>query len=161
MKAIFLDRDGTINVDYGYVYKSEDLHLIDGVIESLKRLQDAGFLLIIITNQSGVGRGYFSESDAEKFNQLLIEKLKKSDIIISDVYMCIHTPENHCNCRKPFPYMINKALEKYQIDASKSYMLGDKQSDVESGLAARVESYLIDNNHDIGYWTDVILKKNK
>src|SRR6218665_303043 len=161
MKAIFLDRDGTINIDYGYVYKPEELHLIDGVTESLKKLQDVGFLLIIITNQSGIGRGYFSESDAEKYNHLLIEELKNNDIIISDVYICIHTPENLCNCRKPSPYMINKALEKYKIDASKSYMLGDKPSDVESGFAAGVESFLIDDNHDIGYWTDVILKKYK
>lgn len=158
-KAIFLDRDGTINVDHGYVYKFEELEFIQGVESSLKMLQNAGFLLIIITNQSGVGRGYFSEADACKFNQHLIDELQKEAIRITDVFMCPHAPEDKCDCRKPSPKLILEAIEKYDIDASASFMLGDKQSDVDCGENAGVASYLIDKQHSIEYWTKQILNK--
>lgn len=156
-KAIFLDRDGTINVDHGYVYQPEKLKFIDGVESSLKKLQDAGYLLIIITNQSGIGRGYFSELDAQKFNDYLINDLIKSNIKINDIYMCPHSPEEACNCRKPSPKFILDAIEKYNINPSKSYMLGDKQSDVESGINAGINAFLIDKEHNIEYWTKKIL----
>jgi D-glycero-D-manno-heptose 1,7-bisphosphate phosphatase len=158
-KAIFLDRDGTINVDRGYVYKFEDLEFIQGVESSLKMLQSAGYLFIIITNQSGVGRGYFSEADAHKFNRYLIDELQKKTVTITDVFMCSHAPEDKCDCRKPSPKLILEAIEKYDIDASGSFMLGDKQSDVDCGRNAGVKSYLIDEQRNIEYWTKRILNK--
>lgn len=158
-KAIFLDRDGTINVDFGYLYKPKDLKFIDGVEESLKKLQDAGFMLVIITNQSGVGRGFFSEQDARIFNNHLVEELQKKGILITDVFMCIHSPEVQCDCRKPSPKLILEAIKKYNISAFDSYMLGDKQSDVDCGHNAGVESFLIDSQHGIEYWTAKIINK--
>jgi D-glycero-D-manno-heptose 1,7-bisphosphate phosphatase len=156
-KAVFLDRDGTINVDFGYVFKPEDLKFIDGVENSLKRLVDAGYLLIVITNQSGVGRGYFTEQEAVDFNVYLSNKLKQSDISITDFYMCVHSPQEDCDCRKPSPKLINEAIKKYNIDATLSFMLGDKESDVQSGKNAGLRSMLVTGEQNIVYWANYIL----
>ena len=122
-KAVFLDRDGTINVDYGYVYKPEDLTLLPGVVEALQLLQRERYLLIVITNQSGVGRGYFTVENVYLFNKLLQQTLKEQGVTITDFFICAHAPEERCNCRKPSPLMVNEAIRKYDIDPSKSYML--------------------------------------
>jgi len=155
-KAVFLDRDGTINVDFGYVYRPEDLRFIDGVQESLIQLQKAGFMLIIITNQSGVGRGFFTEAQAHAFNELLTEQLKKNGINIADTFMCIHSPEENCNCRKPSPKLVLEAIKKHHIDVKSSYMIGDKNSDVECGENASIKSFLIDKDHSINFWAKFI-----
>jgi D,D-heptose 1,7-bisphosphate phosphatase len=160
-KAVFLDRDGTINVDYGYVYRVEDLKLLPGVVEGLLKLQQSGFVLIIITNQSGVGRGYFSEEDVHNFNNQLVNHLSNLGIEIKDIYTCFHAPEDHCSCRKPSPDMILKALKEYDIDPAKSYMIGDKSSDVEAGEASGLTSFLINDNNNFESVTDKILKTNK
>lgn len=159
-KAIFLDRDGTINVDYGYVYKLLDLKLIDGVVEELTRLQDRGYLLIIITNQSGIGRKIYTYKDALCFNNALIQLLKGFGIIITDVFMCPHAPEENCECRKPKPKMLQEAILKYSIDPEQSYMLGDKISDVECGLNTGVKSFLLTKDNSLHYWVDAILNDN-
>lgn len=156
-KAIFLDRDGTINVDYGYVYKLLDLKLIDGIVEELARLQDRGYLLIIVTNQSGIGKKIYTYKDALCFNNALIQQLKDFGIIITDVFMCPHAPEESCGCRKPKPKMLQEAILKYSIDPEQSYMLGDKMSDVECGLSAGVKSFLLTKDNSLRYWVDVIL----
>ena len=115
-KAIFLDRDGTINVDFGYVYKTQELELLPGVAEALRIFQELGYLLIVITNQSGIGRGYFTLEDAEQFNQALAQELEKHGVILNDFYTCPHVPEEHCECRKPSPFMVTEAMKKYDID---------------------------------------------
>lgn len=157
-KAIFLDRDGTLNVDYGYVYKPEDLKLLPGVVEALLLLQQQGYLLIVITNQSGVGRGYFTLEEAQKFNELLQKTLKEQGITISDFFTCPHAPEEDCLCRKPLPFMLNEAIRKYDIAPSLSYMLGDKKTDVECGKNANLQSYLVTPEHSLLYWSNQIIK---
>ena len=113
-KAIFLDRDGTINVDFGYVYKTQELELLPGVAEALRIFQELGYLLIVITNQSGIGRGYFTLEDAEQFNRALAQELEKHGVILNDFYTCPHAPEEHCECRKPSPFMVTEAIKKFE-----------------------------------------------
>ena len=159
-KAVFLDRDGTLNVDTGYPYKPEDLELLPDVVKALTLLKAAGFLLIVVTNQSGVGRGYYSLSGVENFHNQIQKILNRSNIQIDRFYICPHTPEDKCNCRKPSPHLIYKAAEDYDIDLSVSFLLGDKQNDIESGQAAGVKSYLISENHSIFDWVTKILENN-
>lgn len=156
-KAVFLDRDGTINIDKGYVYKLEDLEFLPGACNALKAFQDAGFTLIVITNQSGVGRGYYTMKDVEKFNNYLNKKLNSLGINITDFFICPHKPEDSCNCRKPSPYLINEAIRKYNIDPQKSFMFGDKSSDVQLGENANIQSYLITEKENLAYWANKLL----
>lgn len=157
-KAIFLDRDGTINVDYGYVYQLKDLVLLPGVIEALQKFQEAGYLLIIVTNQSGVSRGYFTEEDVKAFNNELKNKLALHSIVITDFFLCIHSPFDKCSCRKPSPQLINEAILKYNIDPTQSLMFGDKSSDVLCGENAHVKSYLVTKEHSLLYWANLLNK---
>lgn len=158
-RAIFLDRDGTINVDYGYVYKLEDMVLLPGVIEALQKFQKAGYLLIIVTNQSGVSRGYFTENDVNVFNNELKRKLALHDIVITDFFLCIHGPSDKCSCRKPSPQLITNAILKYNIEPTQSLMFGDKNSDVLCGENANVRSYLVTKEHSLLYWANLLLNK--
>ncbi len=105
-KAIFLDRDGVINEDTGYVYKIEDFKIIDGVFEALIDLKSVGYLLIIVTGQSGIGRSYYTEDDYQKLTDYMLNTLSTKGINISKVYYCPHAPEDNCNCRKPKPGML-------------------------------------------------------
>ena len=157
-KAIFLDRDGTINVDCGYVYRVEDLALLPGAAEAMKMFQERGFLLIVITNQSGVGRGYFTMDDVAVFNHALDEELARHGVKIDDYFICPHGPEDGSECRKPLPYLVQKAIEKYDIDANESYMFGDKKSDVECGESAGVKSYRITAENSLLDWAERVLK---
>lgn len=157
-KAIFLDRDGTINVDFGYLYKPEQLEFLPGAIEAMQIFGRLGYQLIVITNQSGIGRGYYTPADAENFNRHLSGILKEYGIEITDCYICPHAPDENCHCRKPSPYMVQQAIEKHHIVASASYMFGDKQSDVACGTQAGVESHLITPEQDLLYWAERICK---
>ena len=158
-KAIILDRDGTINVDFGYVYKTQELELLPGVAEALRIFQELGYLLIVITNQSGIGRGYFTLEDAEQFNRALAQELEKHGVILNDFYTCPHAPEEHCECRKPSPFMVMEAMKKYDIDPSQSYMFGDKKSDTECGERSGVKSFRVTEEHPLIYWANQ-LKNN-
>lgn len=140
-KAVFLDRDGTINVDHGYVYKYEDFEFIDGVIDSLKKLQDAGFLLVIITNQSGIARGYFSENDFHILHEKIDKKLEGYGIKISGLYYCPHL--NDCSCRKPQTKLFYDAANDLNIDFSKSYAIGDRMRDLMICKEEPVTGFLI------------------
>jgi D-glycero-D-manno-heptose 1,7-bisphosphate phosphatase len=142
-KAIFLDRDGVINVDKGYVYKIDDFEFMKGIFDALLALQKAGYLLIIVTNQSGIGRGYFSEKAYKKLTDWMLGEFKKKDIFISKVYHCPHTPEEKCKCRKPMPGMLLRAIDEFNIDSNSSWMIGDKRSDMEAGKRAGVKKCLL------------------
>jgi len=149
-KAIFLDRDGTINVDHDYVYKTDKYELIPNAIKGLKKFQKNGFKLIIITSQSGIGRGYYSENDMEKFNDHLLEDLKKNGIKIEEIYYCPHHPESkiekykkHCDCRKPGPVLFEKAKKEHNIDMENSYVIGDKTSDILAGNKVGLKTILV------------------
>ena len=137
-KAVFLDRDGVINIDKSYVYKIEDFEFVDGVFEVLKEFLKRGYKLFIVTNQSGIGRGYYSEDDFFKLTSYMLDKLKEEGIEITKVYHCPHSPELNCECRKPKPMMLLRAKDEFDIDMANSIMIGDKKSDMEAGKNAKV-----------------------
>lgn len=140
-KAVFLDRDGTINVDTGYVYRYEDFKFIDGVIEGLKLLSEHGYLLVIVTNQSGIARGYYSEEDFLKLHQKIDEVLEKQGIHISGLYYCPHL--DGCTCRKPQTSLFMDAVKDLDIDLSKSYAIGDKVRDLQICKEQAVKGFLL------------------
>lgn len=156
-KAIFLDRDGTINADFGYVYRTEQLEFLPGAVEALRLFATHGYKLIVITNQSGIGRGYYTLADAEAFNRHMSRLLRAEGVDISDYYICPHAPGEACTCRKPQPQMIELAMAKHGIDPALSYMIGDKESDVECGLRAGVTGCRITAEHDLLWWAKRIL----
>lgn len=135
-KAVFLDRDGTINVDKEYVHKVKDLEFIPGVLEALAKLAKMEYRIIIITSQSGIGRGYYTQNDYEIFTNNMLNKIKRYGGRIDAVYFCPHHPNAGCECRKPKPKMILDAAKDFNIKLSKSYMIGDKKADVEMGRNA-------------------------
>jgi D-glycero-D-manno-heptose 1,7-bisphosphate phosphatase len=163
-RAIFLDRDGTLIKDEGYQFASNNIEFLSGVITALEKFQSSGYKLIIVTNQSGIGRGYYSEYDMAKFNEQINIELKKHSVFLSAFYYCPHFEGSQkdmynikCDCRKPSPGLIIKAAEDYQINLSQSFMIGDKESDVLAGRNANVKnSYLIDDKHNLLYYLNLI-----
>ncbi len=147
--AVFLDRDGTLNHDPGYVHRVADLRLLDGVIEGLSRIQSLGFELVITTNQSGVARGYFSEQQMQAFNQALIERLGENGIQIASVYHCPYHRDgtgvyrSESTWRKPAPGMILAAAAEHGFHLPASFAIGDKPSDVAAGRAAGCRTILL------------------
>ena len=154
-KAIFLDRDGTINVEKDYIYKSEDLVFEEGTIEALKTFKNLGYILIVVSNQSGIARGYFTEKDLNIFNNSMNEILKKNGVEITEFYCCPHHPDGIgeykkvCECRKPNNKMIEEAIKKYNIDREKSYMIGDKTSDIGAGLKSKLKTVLVKTGYGL------------
>ena len=154
-KAIFLDRDGTINVEKDYIYKSEDLVFEEGTIEALKTFKNLGYILIVISNQSGIARGYFTEEDLNIFNNNMNEILKRNGIEIIEFYCCPHHPDGIgeykkvCECRKPNNKMIEDAIKKYNIAREKSYMIGDKTSDIRAGLKSNLKTVLVKTGYGL------------
>ena len=149
-KAVFLDRDGVLNEERNYAYKIEDFKFIKGVFKALKRLQDMGYLLIVVTNQSGINRGYYTKDDFFKITEYMNNRFKKKGIHIDKVYFCPHTPEENCNCRKPKPQMILNAQSEFDIDLKNSWIVGDKISDMIAGLNAGIPNrILVKSGHKI------------
>lgn len=150
IKAAFLDRDGVINVDHAYVHKAEDFEFIDGVLDACADLVAAGFKLVIVTNQSGIGRGYYTEDDFHRLTEWMKEVFKKAGAPISAVYFCPHHPEKaldayrcDCDCRKPHPGLLLQAQKELNIDMAHSLMFGDKQGDMQAALAAGVPTRIL------------------
>ena len=139
-KAIFLDRDGVVNVEKDYLYKIEDFEFIDGLFEALQYLKSLGFLFFVITNQSGIGRGYYQEEDFLNLTKWMIEQFQQKGIEISQVEYCPHSPEVECNCRKPKTGMIEKIAQNFQIDFENSWIIGDKESDIECGINSGIRN---------------------
>jgi len=139
--AIFLDRDDILVEDVGFHYKIEDFKLIPNVIEGLKLLKN--YKLFIITNQSGIGRGYYTLKDFENFNNYLLRELKKYKIEIEKTYLCPHKPEDNCECRKPKAKLILDAAKEFNIDLKKSFVVGDMKSDIEMGKNAGCKTILV------------------
>jgi len=145
-KALFLDRDGVINIDKGYVYKIEDIEFIEEIFNICKYYQKKGYLIIIITNQSGIARGYYTQEDFFRLMDWMKIELKKRGVFITDVFFCPHHPDENCECRKPKPGMILKAKEKYNLDLENSILIGDKNSDIEAGKQAGIKKLIKVNN---------------
>ena len=149
-RAVFLDRDGTINVEKNYLHKIEDFEFIPGAPEAIKRLKDAGFLVIVVSNQAGIGRGYFDEQDVEELHRHIQSELVNYDASIDAFYFCPHHPQEGigdfrvvCDCRKGQPGMLQQAAREHDIDLQKSFMIGDKLADIEAGQRAGCKSILV------------------
>ena len=139
-KAVFLDRDGTINVDKGYVYKPEDFEFIDGAPEVIKIINKQGYLAVVVSNQSGIARGLYTADDVDMLHEHINMALKAHDAHIDAYYYCPHHPDfgAACKCRKPKPGLIEQAVVDYDIDIAQSWMIGDKESDIECARAAGI-----------------------
>ncbi|MCX5773669.1 MAG: D-glycero-beta-D-manno-heptose 1,7-bisphosphate 7-phosphatase [Fusobacteria bacterium] len=159
-KCIFLDRDGTINVEVDYLYKKEDFLWEQGAIEALFILKKLGYLLIVVTNQSGIARGKYTELDLKILHNYMQVELLDFGVSIDAFYYCPHHPEGigeyakACRCRKPEPEMLEQAIEKFDIDVTKSYIVGDKLSDCFAGERVGVKGVLVRTGH--GEQEDVI-----
>nr|WP_249215854.1 D-glycero-beta-D-manno-heptose 1,7-bisphosphate 7-phosphatase [Citrobacter sp. JGM124] len=143
--AIFLDRDGTINVDHGYVYEVDRFEFIDGVIDAMRELKEMGFVLVLVTNQSGIARGLFTEADFENLTEWMDWSLADRGVDLDGIYYCPHHPDGTvesfsqvCDCRKPQPGMLLSARDFLHIDMASSYMVGDKIEDMQAAKAAQV-----------------------
>jgi D-glycero-D-manno-heptose 1,7-bisphosphate phosphatase len=145
-----LDRDGVVNIEKNYLYKVEDFEFCSNVIESCKIFIDLGYKIIIVTNQSGIGRKYYKHEDFNNLTNYMLSKFQENDIDILDVFYCPHIPDDNCNCRKPKIGMFEQAKEKYSIDLEKSIMIGDKNSDMlfakNSGIKTKI---LVQTGHKI------------
>ena len=142
-KALFLDRDGVIIQYIPYLSCPEQVKLPDGAGEALKTWQDAGYLLIIITNQAGVGRGYYTLKDVEKVHAHIRQQYERFGVSFHDIFICPHHPEDNCLCRKPSPEMLIKASKKHQIAMSQSFFIGDAPSDLQSAIGANCQPVLV------------------
>ena len=151
-KAVFLDRDGVLNKELGdYVCKFEEFHVLEHNFKALKELQDQGYLLIVITNQGGIAKGWYNETALAKMHEHLISCYKENGVEIKEIYYCRHHPmyNGNCLCRKPGSLMLEKAIARYNIDKTKSYFIGDRERDVLAGQAAGVTGILIDSDQPI------------
>jgi D,D-heptose 1,7-bisphosphate phosphatase len=144
-KAIFLDRDGTLNIDYGYVHEIDNFKFIDGAIDALRELKKMGYMLVLVTNQSGIARGYFSEEQFLQLTEWMDWSLAEQDVDLDGIYYCPHHPEGKgeykedCDCRKPKPGMLLQAIKELKIDPTQSIMVGDKVEDLKAGIGAEVK----------------------
>jgi D-glycero-D-manno-heptose 1,7-bisphosphate phosphatase len=145
-KAILLDRDGTLIEDKNYAFKLEDFELFDGVIDGLKLLQK-DFLFFIVTNQSGIGRGYYSIQDFHNFNNHLINILKGYQIDILKTYFCPHLREDNCDCRKPKTKFIEEIIKEFNINPKSSWMIGDHPSDILFGINGGFKTIFLTTGH--------------
>jgi D-glycero-D-manno-heptose 1,7-bisphosphate phosphatase len=142
-RAVFLDRDGTIMEDSNYVGDVERVVLIPSAAAGLKRLQDAGHKLFIVTNQSGVGRGYFTREAVESIHAHLDEYFGKAGVRFDGYFVCPHHPEDNCDCRKPKPKFLLEAARAHRLDLSRCYMIGDRPSDIQAGVNAGTKTILV------------------
>ena len=150
IKTIFLDRDGVINKEINYLHKIENFEFIDGIFDACLHFQSLGYKIIIITNQSGISRGYYSEIDYQKVTQWMLGQFKNKNINILDIFHCPHGPDSTCNCRKPKPGMLLKAKTKHNTDMEKSWMIGDKERDIIAANSAGIDNtILIRSGHRI------------
>ena len=165
MKVIFLDRDGVINKEVKYLYKTDDFDFIDGTFQACKKLQTFGYQLIIVTNQSGISRGYYSEKDFKILTEWMLSKFSTQGINILDVFFCPHSPNSSCECRKPKPGMFLTAQKRYNIDMKNSWMVGDKEEDLIAAKKAGIDNtVLVRSGHPIDEQTshaEYILKSIK
>lgn len=143
VRAVFLDRDGTIARNVPYCSRPEDLELLPGVGEGIRLLNESGFVVVIITNQSGIARGYFTEETLAKIHQKMKDDLAKCGAHIDAIYYCPHHPNDGCDCRKPKPALAFQAAKEHHIDLTQSFFIGDKLQDIEAGHLAGCKAVLI------------------
>lgn len=162
-KVLFLDRDGVINKDVSYLYKIADLQWVDGAKEALKLAHDSGYELIVVTNQSGVARGYYKETDVQILHDYMGNELFKAGAPILHFYYCPHHKDGtvgryavDCNCRKPKPGMILQAIKDFDVDVEHSFLIGDSQRDVDASEAAGVKGYLFTESNLLHFMKKIL-----
>ena len=149
-KTIFLDRDGVINKDVNFLHKIKDCEFIDGIFEACIYFQNIGFKIVIITNQSGIARGYFNENDYQILTNWITLQFNKKSIKLLDIFHCPHGPDSKCSCRKPSPGMLLEAKHKYSIDMSNSWLIGDREDDILAANNAGINNtILVRSGHKI------------
>ncbi len=142
--AVFLDRDGVLNRDSeDFIRSADELEMLPGAPEAVKQLNDAGFVTVVITNQSGVRRGFFTEEALGLIHARLLEEVESAGGRISGIYFCPHTPDDACDCRKPAPGMLRKAAEEHGIDFERSYFVGDRPEDIACGASVGARTILV------------------
>ena len=145
-----MDRDGVINEEVGYLHKIKDFKFINGVMDSCNYFLSLGYQIIVVTNQSGIGRGLYKEEDFQIVNEWMLGKFEQQGVSILDVFFCPHGPNDNCYCRKPKPGLFIDAMEKYDIDMKKSWMIGDKEADIEAANnAGIIQTILVKSGHKI------------
>lgn len=148
-RAVFLDRDGVINEVLSdrvkFVNSPQDFYLLDGVGEAIHKLNEANYEVFVVTNQGGIGLGYMSIEDLQKVHDKMREEIARFGGRITDIQYCPHKPHSGCSCRKPHPKMIIDLANKYDIDLSNSYMVGDRKPDIQAGEYAGVKTVLVGN----------------
>jgi D-glycero-D-manno-heptose 1,7-bisphosphate phosphatase len=142
-KALFLDRDGVINVDYGYVATRDRFVFVEGIFDLLREAQARGYVLIVVTNQSGIARGLFDEETFKALTRWTLKEFLDRGIFIAGVYYCPHAPQDNCECRKPKSGAFLQAIADYKIDPSLSWAIGDKERDIEAAIGAGVKNLVL------------------
>ena len=142
-RAVFLDRDGTIIMEENCSSDPKTIRLLPTSASAIKLFRNNGFKIFVVTNQSGVGRGYFSLEDVNAVNKQVLYLLKKEDAYVEKIYFCPHHPKDNCECRKPKPGMLNQAKKEFDIDLSQSYMIGDRTEDIKLGKGVGLQTVLV------------------
>jgi len=148
-KALFLDRDGVINIDYGYIYKIEDFDFSDGIFDILRYFQKKDYYIFIVTNQSGIARGYYTIQDYETLTLWMLQKLQQKNINIDKVVFCPYLTGEKSNCRKPNRGMIDTILNEFDVDLKNSIMIGDKPSDIDMAINVGIEKSIYINKKSL------------
>ena len=143
IKTIFLDRDGVVNKEVRYLYRLSDFEFIDGIFDACLYFQKLGYEIVIVTNQSGITRGYYNENDYQKLTEWMLGQFSDNGIKILDTFYCPHGPESLCECRKPKPGMFIEAKDKYNISMKDSWMIGDSESDIKAANAAGISNTIL------------------
>ncbi|NQV13929.1 HAD family hydrolase [bacterium] len=152
-KALFLDRDGVVNVERNYTIQIEDFQFIEGIHALCSEFQERGYLIFVITNQAGIARGYYTEAEFQQLTDWMLEAFESNGIHIEKVYHCPHHPDfgGDCECRKPNPGMILQAKFDYNLDLAKSILIGDKESDLQAGRNAGIGQNILFNGTKIDH----------
>ena len=151
-KAVFIDRDGVINNDSGhyYIFKPNDFILNECIIENICSLKAAGYLIIIISNQGGIGKGLYSKQDTEVLHEILSKEIKKRGYSLDEIYFCPHHPDTgNCLCRKPLTLLLEKAIARFKINITHSFLIGDSPRDIEAAKGVGVKGILVQKNTNI------------
>ena len=169
IKTIFLDRDGVINKEINYLHKIDDFEFLDGVFETCQYLISLNYKIIIITNQSGIARGYYTENDFEIITNWMLAQFQNNGVNILDVFHCPHSPSSNCDCRKPKPGMFIVAKNKHNVDMLKSWMIGDSERDIRAANLAGIKNTILvrsghkinESNSNAMFFLDSINKTNQ
>ncbi len=148
-KAVFLDRDGVINKDINYLYKIDDFKFINNIFHSCRYFNSLDYQIIIVSNQSGIARGYYNENDFNKLTQWMLQQFLDNNIRILDVLYCPHGPDSICECRKPKPGMFDQAKIKHNIDVRHSWAIGDQEIDIQAANAAGIHNTILVNSSNL------------